>query len=154
MFDKDGDGTIDSEELESVLQVLGLNPTKEELGILLDSVDTDGNGVIDFDEFVDVMKGYLHNGPDDGAPTADDELREAFSVFDKDGNGFITAEELKSALLNLGEKMEDSEIKAMIAAADKDGNGEIDYEEFIDMMRSWLFEFFISLACLLKNNFV
>jgi len=136
MFDKDGDGTIDSDEFESVLQVLGLNPTKEELGILLDSVDTDGNGVIDFDEFVDVMKEYLHNGPEDGAPTPDDELREAFSVFDKDNNGFITAEELKSALLNLGEKLDDSEIKAMIAAADKDGNGEIDYEEFIGMMRS------------------
>ena len=136
MFDKDGDGTIDSDELSSVLQVLGMNPTKEELEILLDSVDTDRNGVIDLDEFVDVMREHLHHGPQDGAPTSDDELREAFAVFDKDGNGFISPEELKSALLNLGEKMEDHEIGAMIAAADKDGNGQIDYEEFIAMMRS------------------
>lgn len=137
MFDKDGDGTIDSEELASVLQVLGMNPTKEELDIMLDSVDADHNGVIDLDEFIDVMRGHLHNGPHDGAPTADDELREAFSIFDKDGNGFISPDELKSALLNLGEKMDDNEVRAMIAAADRDGNGQIDYEEFIAMMRSW-----------------
>lgn len=135
MFDKDGDGTIDSEELTSVMQVLGMNPTKEELEILLNSVDSDSNGVIDLYEFIDVMRGHLYHGTQDGAPTADDELREAFSVFDKDGNGLISAEELKSALLNLGEKLEDHEIKAMIAVADKDGNGQIDYEEFIAMMR-------------------
>lgn len=135
MFDKDGDGTIDSEEFTSVMQVLGMNPTKEELEILLNSVDTDHNGVIDLDEFIDVMRGHLYNGTTDGAPTPDDELREAFAVFDKDGNGFISAEELKSALLNLGEKLEDQEINAMIAAADKDGNGQIDYEEFIAMMK-------------------
>lgn len=135
MFDKDGDGTIDSEELTSVMQVLGMNPTKAELDIILDSVDTDRNGVIDLHEFIDVMRGHLHHGTADGAPTPEDELREAFAVFDKDGNGFISAEELKGALLNLGEKLEDHEIKAMIAAADKDGNGQIDYEEFIAMMR-------------------
>ena len=135
MFDKDGDGTIDSEELTSVMQVLGMNPTKEELEILLNSVDADHNGVIDLEEFVDVMRSHLYHGTQDGAPTADDELREAFAVFDKDGNGMISAEELKSALLNLGEKLDDHEVKAMIAAADKDGNGQIDYEEFISMMR-------------------
>lgn len=136
MFDKDGDGTINVEELSSVMQVLGMNPTKDELSILLDSVDTDRNGVIDLDEFVDVMRTHLHHGAEDGAPTAEDELREAFAVFDKDGNGFITAAELKSALLNLGERLEDEELMAMIAAADKDGNGEIDYQEFIAMMQA------------------
>lgn len=136
MFDKDGDGTIDSEELASVLQVLGMNPNKEELDILLDSVDADRNGVIDLYEFIDVMRGHLHHGPSDGAPTADDELREAFAVFDKDANGFISPDELKSALLNLGEKLDDNEVRAMIMAADRDGNGQIDYEEFIAMMRS------------------
>ena len=136
MFDKDGDGTIDSDELSSVLQVLGMSPNKEELEILLNSVDADHNGVIDLDEFIDVMRSHLHHGTEDGAPTPDEELREAFAVFDKDGNGFISAEELKGALLNLGEKMDDEEIRAMIMAADRDGNNQIDYEEFIAMMRN------------------
>lgn len=131
MFDKDGDGTIDSEELANVLQVLGMNPTKEELGILLDSVDSDRNGVIDLHEFIDVMQSHLQHSP----ASHSYELREAFAVFDKDGNGLISADELKNALLNLGEKLEDHEVRAMIAAADRDGNGQIDYEEFIAMMK-------------------
>lgn len=134
LFDKDGDGAISSEEFGSVMQALGLSPTKEELEILLDSVDTDRNGVIDFAEFVDVMRGHLWQA--DGAPSAEDELKEAFAVFDKDGNGFISKEELKAALLNLGERLDDDELEAMIRAADRDGNGEIDYEEFIAMMTS------------------
>ena len=136
MFDKDGDGTIDSDELANVLQVLGMNPNKEELEILLGSVDADRNGVIDLYEFIDVMRGHLHHGSHDGAPTTDSELREAFALFDKDGNGLISPEELKGALLNLGEKMDDQEIGAMVGAADKDGNGQIDYEEFIAMMKN------------------
>lgn len=136
MFDKDGDGTISLDELANVLQVLGLHPTQDELEIMLASVDTDRNGVIDFDEFADLMVGHLHtDDPDDAARLNEAELKEAFSVFDKDGNGMISAEELKSALLNLGERLTDEELAAMIAAADRDGNGMIDYEEFILMMK-------------------
>ncbi len=133
MFDKDSDGTISSEEFEGVMQALGLLPTKEEVEILLASVDTDGNGVIDFAEFVDVMKGYLWTS--EKAPTAGEELKEAFKVFDQDGDGFISKEELKAALLNLGEQLDDEEVDAMFKAADTDGNGQIDLQEFIAMLK-------------------
>ena len=134
LFDKDGDGTISAEEFGAVMQVLGLTPTAEELEILLDSVDVDRNGVIDFAEFVEVMKGHLWQAGE--GPSGEDELKEAFAVFDKDGNGFISREELRAALLNLGERLDDEELDAMMKAADRDGNGEIDYEEFILMMKS------------------
>lgn len=58
----------------------------------------------------------------------EDVIRETFRFFDKNGDGVITARELKMVLLNLGEKMTDDEINEMIMEADTSGDGVIDYE--------------------------
>ena len=74
-----------------------------------------------------------------GEPTAADseeEIVEAFKVFDKDGNGFISAAELRHVMTNLGEKLTDEEVDEMIREADIDGDGQINYEEFVKMMMS------------------
>ncbi len=55
-------------------------------------------------------------------------------VFDKDGNGFISAAELRHIMTNLGEKLTDEEVDEMIREADVDGDGQINYDEFVDMM--------------------
>ena len=59
---------------------------------------------------------------------SEDEIREAFRVFDKDGNGSISAAELRHVMTNLGEKLTDDEVDEMIREADLDGDGEINYE--------------------------
>ena len=61
-------------------------------------------------------------------------LLEAFRVFDKDGNGFISASELRHVMTNLGEKLTDEEVDEMIKEADIDGDGLVNYEEFVTMM--------------------
>jgi len=61
---------------------------------------------------------------------------EAFMVFDKDGNGFISAAELRHVMTNLGEKLTDEEVDEMIREADIDGDGQVNYEEFVTMMTS------------------
>ena len=61
----------------------------------------------------------------------EEELKEAFRVFDKDGNGFISAAELRHIVTNLSEKLTDKEVDEMIREADIDGNGQINYEEFV-----------------------
>lgn len=134
MFDKDGDGTITVLELASVMRALGQQPTDDELQIMMNSVDVDQNGVIDFDEFLNLMRNHFYT--DEDAPNEEAELLEAFRVFDRNGDGYITEEELKQALLNLGERLTGEELKGMIAAADKDGNGLIDYSEFVAMMKN------------------
>lgn len=134
MFDKDGDGTITVLELASVMRALGQQPTDDELQIMMNSVDTDQNGVIDFDEFIHLMRNHFYT--DEQAPNLDAELLEAFRVFDRNGDGFITEEELRQALLNLGERLTGEQLKDMIAVADKDGNGLIDYSEFVAMMQN------------------
>ena len=64
----------------------------------------------------------------------DTELKEAFKVFDQDGNGFITPSELRQVMANLGEALTDEEIDQMIKEADMDGDGQVNYEEFVRLM--------------------
>eukprot|EP00565_Helicotheca_tamesis_P007886 CAMPEP_0185724060 /NCGR_PEP_ID=MMETSP1171-20130828/663_1 /TAXON_ID=374046 /ORGANISM="Helicotheca tamensis, Strain CCMP826" /LENGTH=149 /DNA_ID=CAMNT_0028391835 /DNA_START=108 /DNA_END=557 /DNA_ORIENTATION=- len=130
MFDIDGDGTITLVELEEIMRSLGTNSTKEELREMVNSVDENGDNMIDFDEFLVLMKSRKKN--DD----PDKELRDAFNVFDKDGSGAISRQELQSLMQKLGQNLSKEELDAMMSEVDEDGNGEIDFEEFKRMMHS------------------
>ena len=82
---------------------------------------------------------YRHHYPTPPSPPTpplQEEILEAFKVFDKDGNGFISAAELRHIMTNLGEKLTDEEVDEMIREADIDGDGQINYEEFVKMMMS------------------
>jgi len=128
-FDKDGDGAITVRELGNMMKSLGQNPTERDLHEMIREVDTNRNGKIDFSEFLSMMSKKMKN------MDSDDTLKDAFRVFDKDGNGFITQSELRQVMLNLGEKLTDEEINDMIREADSDGDGMINFEEFARMVR-------------------
>ncbi|CAK9180236.1 unnamed protein product [Ilex paraguariensis] len=74
LFDKDGDGCITSKELGTVMRSLGQNPTEAELQDMINEVDADQNGTIDFSEFLNLMARKM-KGTD-----SDDELEEALKV--------------------------------------------------------------------------
>lgn len=65
---------------------------------------------------------------------SEEEIREAFRVFDKDGNGFISAAELRHVMTSLGEKLTDEEVDEMIREADIDGDGQVNYEGQISFL--------------------
>ncbi|KAF9345907.1 hypothetical protein BGX34_004370, partial [Mortierella sp. NVP85] len=116
LFDKDGDGCITTKELGSVMRSLGQNPTDSELQDMINEVDADGNGIIDFPEFLTMMARKMRD------TDSEEEIKEAFKVFDKDGNGYISPAELRHVMTNLGEKLTDGELDQMIREADVDGS--------------------------------
>lgn len=127
LFDNNGDGTITTGELGIVMRSLGQNPTENELQDMINEVDVDGNGTIDFNEYLTMMAQKMKD-----TDSAED-IREAFRVFDKDGNGYISAPELRFAMTKLGE-MTDEEVEELIKETDIDGDGQVSFEEFVTMI--------------------
>ena len=110
------------------MNCIGMNPTPEEVAEMIADIDEDQSGSIDFDEFLVMMKTRM----DENDP--EKELKEAFKVFDLDGDGVIHWKELKVTMDKLGSKLTDMEVHAMIRDADADGDRAINYEEFKAMM--------------------
>ncbi|KAJ8549020.1 hypothetical protein K7X08_032727 [Anisodus acutangulus] len=129
LFGKGGDGCITIEELETVIRSLDQNPTEEELCHMISEVDADhDNGTMEFTEFLNLISKKMKE------TDSEEELKEAFKVFDKDQNGYISSNDLRHVMINLGEKLTDEEAEQMIKAADLDGDGQVNFDEFVKMM--------------------
>ncbi|MBD4020199.1 hypothetical protein GUI04_14535, partial [Xanthomonas citri pv. citri] len=119
MFDHNGDGKISIQELSKSLESLGIDIPDADLAHMIDHVDTDGDGMVNMDEFTGLYKMILMEEERD----EEEDLREAFNVFDKNGDGFISVEELQSVMMSLGLRqgrtIEDCQL--MVNKVDVDG---------------------------------
>ncbi|KAI0234487.1 Calmodulin [Lamellibrachia satsuma] len=127
LFDKNGDGRISVNELGTVVRSLGMNPTETEVREV--SRSTLRDNYFGFPELLQVMAKFVSNPRD-----SEDEIREAFRVFDRDGNGYISAVELRHVMTNLGEKLTDDEVDELIREIDVDNDGQVNYEEVVRLM--------------------
>ena len=124
LFDHDENGSISAKELGEVLKALGQNPSKNELSDMINEVDVDGNGTVEFAEFVILMTNKVKESND-----PNDEIKEAFKVLDKEKDDYITAKELKYFMRKVAHiKLSTEEAVAMIEFAGQDGK--VTYEQF------------------------
>lgn len=123
-FDRDHNGSIDHDELTRALKNLGGGWTKDRIRDALDAYDTEAKGALSFDQFYLLVTG--------APPTVDPELVRAFRAMDLDGDGAITAYELKGIFDAAGVNAQ-SEIDEFIAESDLDGDGRITFDEFLKM---------------------
>jgi len=131
-LDANGDGLLTSEELKDGMAKANLEHLLAgvDLEAVMEGFDADGSGLIDYTEFLAATldkKCYLQ----------EDVCYTAFSVFDQDGDGHITLEELKKILENgsVDEAMQGRNSEEILKAVDTNGDGSIDFEEFMAMMR-------------------
>ena len=112
-FDKDRDGKISLDELKNMVMLLsGETATEEGINEMLKNVDLNGDGEIDFEEFYAAMK--------KDSITVTEELEEAFKVFDKDNDGFLSTDELRKIMKG---RMNKKDVDLMVKEADKECNG-------------------------------
>jgi calmodulin len=129
MFDKNGDQKISGDELYEVMKYLGISATETEVTAMIQVVDKNKNGCVDYEEFIHMMtKTQLK------PLSQEDELRKTFNIFDINGDGFICHEEIKKTMVHLGENISDKEVQEMIKAADRNGDGQIDINEFSGLL--------------------
>ena len=125
-FDTNKDGVLSKKEiLNGFKKIMPFEDATKEVEKIMNTVDIDGNGTIDYNEFVlaTINKTKLLDK---------EKLEQTFKLFDKDGNGFISKEEIEEVL---GPSIIDSkELDKMIKEVDKNGDGQISMVEFKEMM--------------------
>ena len=126
LFDIDHSGTLELGEIRKLLHDQGVDLSEEELDELAPMLDQNGDGVIDTEEFGSFLTAWV--APD---PSVRDELALAFRAIDHDGDGHISAEELRQALGSGSGGLSQAELADLMTALDLDRSGAIEWEELI-----------------------
>ncbi|XP_007033950.2 PREDICTED: calmodulin-like protein 7 [Theobroma cacao] len=131
MFDKNGDGRITKKELNDSLENLGIFIPDGELTHMIEKIDVNGDNCVDIDEFGELYHSIMDDKDEE------EDMKEAFNVFDQNGDGYISVDELRSVLVSLGLKQGKTieDCKRMIMKVDVDGDGRVNFKEFKQMMK-------------------
>ncbi|CAA0826633.1 Calcium-dependent protein kinase 10 [Striga hermonthica] len=129
LMDTDEDGKVSYEELRAGLKKVGSQLAEPEIKLLMDVADVDGNGVLDYGEFVAVTI-HLQRMEND------EHIHRAFMFFDQDESGYIELHELREALVDESGETDLDVLNNIMQEVDTDKDGRISYEEFVAMMKT------------------
>merc|ERR1712062_945934 len=103
-------------------RALGFEPKKEEIKKMIQDIDKEGSGTIDFNDFLKLMTQKMTE------KDSKEEILKAFRLFDDDETGKISFKNLKRVAKELGENLTDEELQEMIDEDDRDGDGDVNEE--------------------------
>ena len=134
MFDKDKSGYISATEIMSIMKNFGNPLPRAEVDRMIAAVDDDGNGELDFEEFITLMQTqriFIDESDDD-------KILKAFKSFDKDHDGKITNFEFRYILTQLGQahQFTNEETDILFKECDLDNDGILVYEDFIKFWKN------------------
>ncbi|XP_035910149.1 troponin C, isoallergen Bla g 6.0101-like isoform X1 [Anopheles stephensi] len=131
-FDKEKTGSISTDVVGTILELLGHKLSEEELEEVIEEYDEDESGQLEFDEFVALASNYVE--PEEDYDALRKELREVFMMYDKDAKGYLPVEEFKAILRELDGAVPEEELDDIVDEIDADGSGTVDFEEFMEVM--------------------
>jgi len=131
-LDKNADGKLSKKELiEGYTNIYGnAEKAAKEVDQIMNNADVDRNGFIDYSEF-------LAASMDKKQLLSKQNLKKAFDLFDRDGSGYISAEEVKT-ILGIGKQFSEKVWQDLIGEVDQNSDGQISFEEFEKMMKRFM----------------
>ena len=125
-FDADHDGLIETTEIGKVMRACGLYPCESEIEAFIRSL---AKPKFDFNEFMKIVQKNLSD-----ARINEEQIRDAFKIFDAYGNGLVNLNQMRVSLQNLGERLRDDELDELIREADIDIDGNVSYDELVKIL--------------------
>ena len=124
IFDVDRSGAISVQELLNAMRSLGFDTKNPAIFQMIADMDEDGNGEIEFEEFLDMMTARISDR------NTKEDLERVFKLFDDKRTGQITVDNLRRVAKELGEDIPEEELKEIILRADLDGDGRLSFDDF------------------------
>ena len=129
LFDTDGSGTIDMQELKVAMRSLGFEPKEGEVEKMVEEVDKDGSGAIEYGEFLEMMTSKF------STKDSKEEIVKCFHLFDDDNTGAITFDNLKRVAQELGEDYSNEQLQELIDEVDRTNSGDVTKDEFLRIFK-------------------
>lgn len=129
MFDHNNDGRITADELAGTYEMLGQKRSPSEINLIVKEADLDGNGTIEFNEFVKMISARVHE------ESFEEELRATFRSYDVDQDGYISSRVLKDLLAQINPDVTEAAVAELVREVDSTFDGLIGEDQFIKMFQ-------------------